>query len=138
MPMTRREIDRFLAQPNVAVVAVTAPDGHPHAVPTWYEYRRGEVSFVSDTNAFKAKCLRRDPRIAMCFDTRTWPYKAVILKGRAKLEERVADRLMERMAVAYMGAKRGRAYARTFKGQKLTVISFRPIRQVSWDYSRDG
>jgi nitroimidazol reductase NimA-like FMN-containing flavoprotein (pyridoxamine 5'-phosphate oxidase superfamily) len=39
--MKKREVAEFLAEPHIAVVAVTAPDGAPHAVPTWYEYRRG-------------------------------------------------------------------------------------------------
>src|SRR2546421_12857064 len=87
MPMTRREIAQFLAEPKVAVVAVTAPDGSPHAVPTWFEYRRGEAAFVTEASAYKYKCLRHDPRVTLCVDMRKAPdYKAVILKGRATME----------------------------------------------------
>jgi len=32
--MTKRAIDALLHQPHIAVVAVTAPDGSSHAVPT--------------------------------------------------------------------------------------------------------
>ena len=32
--MKKKEIDALLAQPHIAVLAVTAPDGAPHAVPT--------------------------------------------------------------------------------------------------------
>jgi nitroimidazol reductase NimA-like FMN-containing flavoprotein (pyridoxamine 5'-phosphate oxidase superfamily) len=83
MPMTKREIARLLSEPNIAVVAVTAPDGSPDAVPTWYEYRAGHVSFITDATAFKYKCLAHDPRVTLCVDVRKPPYKAVILKGRA-------------------------------------------------------
>jgi nitroimidazol reductase NimA-like FMN-containing flavoprotein (pyridoxamine 5'-phosphate oxidase superfamily) len=38
MPMTKNEIDALLTKPNVAVLAVTGPNGAPHAVPTWYDY----------------------------------------------------------------------------------------------------
>src|SRR5215831_20813365 len=123
MPMTKREIAQFLTEPNVAVVAVTAPDGSPHAVPTWFEYRRGEAFLVTEASAFKYKCLERDPRITLCIDARKPPnYKAVILKGRAIMEERVADDLLERMSVAYMGKRAGREYAEQFRNQSLVVV----------------
>jgi PPOX class probable F420-dependent enzyme len=138
MPMTKREIDRLLAEPNVAVVAVTAPDGAPHAVPIWYEYRKGEVTFLSDASSFKCKCLMRDPRVALCIDTRKSPYKSVILKGRVTIEEKVDDERMERMAIAYMGKKAGREYAGQFKGEAVAVIRFKPERVISWDYSKDS
>jgi PPOX class probable F420-dependent enzyme len=138
MPMTKREIARFLVQPNIAVVAVTAPDGAPHAVPTWYEFRKGEVAFVTDASAFKYKCLANDPRVTFCLDTRRAPYKAVILKGRATMEEKPAPALVERMAIAYMGKKAGRAYVSGFKNDPVVVVRFKPDRVISWDYSKDG
>jgi PPOX class probable F420-dependent enzyme len=138
MPMTKREIAQFLAQPNIAVVAVTAPDGAPHAVPTWYEYRRGEIVFLTDATAFKCRCLRRDPRVTLCVDSRKSPYKAVILKGRAALEEKVADALMERISIAYMGKRAGREYAQQFKGDSVVIVRFKPDHIVSWDYSKDS
>jgi PPOX class probable F420-dependent enzyme len=137
MPMTKRAIAQLLAQPNIAVVAVTAPDGAPHAVPTWYEYRRGEVAFITDSTAFKYKCLERDPRVTLCVDLRKPPYKAVILKGRATMEEKPAPALVERMAVAYMGKKAGRAYVSEFKDDPVVVVRFKPDRVISWDYGKD-
>jgi PPOX class probable F420-dependent enzyme len=139
MPMTKREIAQFLTEPNVAVVAVTAPDGAPHAVPTWFEYRRGEAFFVTEATAYKYRCLQHDPRVTLCIDTRKPPdYKAVILKGRATMEEKVADELMERMAVAYMGKRAGREYASQFKGQSVVVVRFKPDRVITWDYAKDS
>lgn len=138
MPMTRREIAQFLSEPNVAVVAVTAPDGSPHAVPTWFEYRRGEAFFVTEASAFKFKCLQHDPRVTLCVDARKPPnYKAVILKGRASMEEKIADDMLERMSIAYMGKRAGRQYAEQFKNQPVVVVRFKPQRIISWDYSKD-
>jgi PPOX class probable F420-dependent enzyme len=136
--MTKREIAQFLAEPNVAVVAVTAPDGTPHAVPTWFEYRRGEAAFVTEASAYKYKCLQHDPRVTLCVDIRKAPnYKAVILKGRATTEEKVADAMLERMAMAYMGKRAGQQYAAQFKGQPVIVVRFKPDRVISWDYAKD-
>jgi PPOX class probable F420-dependent enzyme len=132
MRMTKREILEFLSEPNVAVVAVTAPDGSPHAVPTWFEYRRGEAFFLTESSAFKYKCLQHDPRVTLCIDTRKPPnYKAVILKGRASMEEKVADEMLERMSIAYMGKRAGRQYAAQFKNHPMVVVRFKPERVIS-------
>jgi PPOX class probable F420-dependent enzyme len=137
MPMTKRAIAQFLAKPNIGIVAVTAPDGAPHAVPTWYEYRKGEIFFITDATAFKCKCLLHDPRVTFCVDVRKPPYKAVILKGRVAIEETVADKMIERMAIAYMGRRTGREYASLFKGAPVVVVRLKPDRVISWDYSKD-
>ncbi len=137
MAMTKQQIERLLANSNIAVVAVSAPNGAPHAVPTWYEYKDGEIVFHTDSSAFKYRCLKHDARVALCVDVRTPPYKAVILKGRVTMEERVDDERLERMAIAYLGEKAGRDYARPFKGEKVVVVRFRPERIVSWDYSEE-
>ena len=138
MPMTRHQIDKLLAEPNVAVVAVTAPDGSPHAVPTWYEYRAGAVTFHSDSTAFKYKCLRLDPRVTMCVDTKDAPYKAAILKGHVTMVEKVDDARLERMAIHYLGRKEGSRYAKSLKGSRVVVVTLKPSRIISWDYSRES
>ena len=43
MPMKKKDIEKLLKKPIVAVVAVTAPDGSPHAVPTLYGYDGGTI-----------------------------------------------------------------------------------------------
>jgi PPOX class probable F420-dependent enzyme len=137
MPMKKKDIEKLLRKPIVAVVAVTAPDGAPHAVPTWYEYDDGTIVFHTGAEAFKYKCLVRDPRVTLVVDTKKPPYKSVVVKGRATLEEKTDDKRLERMAVAYLGKKLGKAYAKPLKGQKVIVASFKPERTISWDYGKE-
>jgi uncharacterized protein len=137
MPMSREEIEAFLIQPNIAVVAVTAPDGAPHAVPTWYEYDRGEIVFQTSPTAFKYKCLKHDPRVTLCVDTKQAPYKAVVLKGRATMVQQNDEERLLRMAIHYLGPQLGKVYAESMKGQPTVVVRFKPQRISSWDYRRD-
>jgi PPOX class probable F420-dependent enzyme len=137
MPMKKKDIEKLLKKPIVAVVAVTAPDGAPHAVPTWFEYDDGTIVFHTGAEAFKYKCLVRDPRVTLVVDTKKAPYKSVVLKGRATLEEKTDDKRLQRMAVAYLGKKLGKAYAKPLKGQKVIVASFKPERTISWDYGKE-
>jgi len=138
MPMKKKDIEKLLKKPIVAVVAVTAPDGSPHAVPTWYEYADGQVVLHTEATAFKYKCLVRDPRIALVVDTKKAPYKTVVLKGRATLEEKIDDKRRERMAIEYLGKKLGKAYTKTLKGKKVVVVTFKPSHTVSWDYGEEN
>jgi PPOX class probable F420-dependent enzyme len=138
MPMSKREIDKLLSEPNIAVVAVTAPDGAPHAVPTWYEYKRGVVVFHTDQSAYKYKCLERDPRVTFVVDTRKAPYKCAILKGRVSIEIKNDDARLTRMAIAYLGKKNGTAYANSMKGSEVAVVSLKPERVISWDYAKES
>ena len=138
MPMKKKEIDQILAQPHIAVVAVTAPDGAPHAVPTWYEYKGGKVTFHTDKSAFKYKCLEHDPRVTLVVDTKKAPYKCVVLKGRASIEIKKNDDVRGlRMSIAYLGQKNGIAYHNTMKGHEVAVVTLKPERIISWDYSKE-
>ncbi len=138
MPMSKREIEKLLKQPEIAVVATTAPNGAPHAVPTWYEYRGGEVVFHTGLNTFKYRCLQHDPRITLVVDTRKPPYKCVILKGRATMEQRDDWARLRRMAVAYLGKRNGEAYAKSLKGTPTVIVRFKPDHIVSWDYGKEN
>lgn len=120
MPTKQHRIEDLLQQPNIAVVAVTTPERHPHPVPTWYEYRDSEVVFQTERSALKHKDLLHDNRITSCVDTKTSPYKAV-LKGRAGMTEMVDDERLERMAMAYSGEKGGHAYAKTGKAHRVIM-----------------
>lgn len=137
MPMKKKDIEKLLSRPIVAVVAVTAPDGAPHAVPTWYEYDKGEVIFHTGPESFKYKCLVRDPRVTLVVDTKDAPYRSVVLKGRVTMEEKNDDKRMERMSIDYLGKKAGKRYAKSMSGQKVVVVRFKPERTISWDYSEE-
>ncbi|HUY27547.1 MAG TPA: PPOX class F420-dependent oxidoreductase [Candidatus Binataceae bacterium] len=137
MPMKKSAIDKLLKEPQIAVIAATAPDGAPHAVPTWYEYRAGEIVFHTAASAFKYKCLAHDPRIALVVDTRKAPYKCVILKGRVTMTEAKDDARLKRMAVHYLGKRTGEKYAQAMGGGPVVIVRMKPDRVISWDYSQE-
>ncbi|MGO9452618.1 MAG: pyridoxamine 5'-phosphate oxidase family protein [Candidatus Binataceae bacterium] len=137
MPMRKSAIEKLLREPHIAVVAVTAPNGAPHAVPTWYEYRAGEVVFHTGPEAFKYKCLSHDPRVTLVVDTKKAPYKCVILKGSVTMTEAPDDARVKRMALAYLGRKNGEAYVKSIKGARLVIVRFKPAHVISWDYSTE-
>jgi PPOX class probable F420-dependent enzyme len=138
MPMSKREIDALLKQPHVAVMAVTTPDGSPHAVPVWYEWKAGAATLFMFQDSFKFKCLKHDPRITLVIDTKKMPYKCVILKGKAAIEMKKADAWVRRLSIAYYGKREGVKYADSLKGIEFAVVTLKPDRIISWDYAKDS
>ncbi len=135
MPLSKEEIEAFLRRPNVAVVATVGPDGQPHAVPTWYEYDDGQIVLHMEPRSRKCRNLRQNDRVSICVDTKTAPYQAVIVYGRASLEMGTDEERSRRMAVAYLGEALGNRYADAFGGERV-IVRVRPERTVSWDYGR--
>jgi len=136
MPLSKDEIEAFLRRPNVAVVATVGPDGGPHAVPTWYEYDGGQIVLHMGLRSRKYRNLRHNDRVSICVDTKTAPYQAVVVYGRASLEVGADEVRLRRMAVAYLGDTVGNLYADTVSGEEIVIARVRPERIVSWDYGR--
>ncbi len=59
------DVDRFLRQPNPAVIATLRPDGSPHSVATWYDWEDGRVLVNMDESRLRLRFMRRDPRVAL-------------------------------------------------------------------------
>jgi len=138
MPMTKREIDAFLKRPHIAVMAVNAPGGKPHAVPVWYEWKGGAATLFMFPGSFKFKCLQRDPNMALVVDSKKSPYKCVILKGTAAIEIKRAAARVRRLSIAYYGQREGIKYADSLKGTEFAFVTLKPDRIISWDYARDS
>jgi PPOX class probable F420-dependent enzyme len=102
-----RELDDFLVRPNPAVIATLRPDGSPHAVPTWYEWRDGRVLVNMDESRSRLEHLHRDPRVAITILAQDDWYSHVSILGRV-VEIRADDDLadIDRLSRRY----RGQAY----------------------------
>jgi PPOX class probable F420-dependent enzyme len=98
------ELEAFLAEANPAVIATARRDGHPHAVPTWYEWRDGRVLVNMDESRSRLDHMRRDPRVAITILGRTDWYSHVSLLGRV-VELRTDDDLadIDRLSLRYRG-----------------------------------
>ena len=136
MPLTPQELDTFLSEPHIAVVATSGPKGKPHAMPIWYLWRDGAVLFHTGADSKKMRNLRADPRISIVVDSKTAPYKAVVIDGTASGE--AGDRaLAEEIAIHYLGERAGRRYAE-HTGDPGTLVRVRVKRVISWDYARES
>ncbi len=64
-PPLPKSLNRFLAEPNPAVIATLEPDGSPHTVATWYLWDHGRALVNMDESRKRLEHLRRDPRVSL-------------------------------------------------------------------------
>jgi PPOX class probable F420-dependent enzyme len=99
-----RELDGFLRRPNAAVISTRQPDGHPHAVPTWYEWRDDAILVNMDESRVRLGYMRRDPRVALSIlDQNDWYTHVSILGHVTQIYEDVGLADIDRLSLAYRG-----------------------------------
>ncbi|WP_030147345.1 MULTISPECIES: PPOX class F420-dependent oxidoreductase [unclassified Streptomyces] len=87
-------------------------DGSPHVVPIWFLLDGDEVVFNTGKDSVKGRNLARDGRVALCVDDDRPPYSFVVVRGRARLVEDLAEvrHWATRIAARYMGEERAEEF----------------------------
>src|SRR3954471_5504866 len=88
-PFWRAFIDEMPAR--TAKLASVAADGSPRVTPIWVARDGDDVIFTTGDSSAKAKAIRRDPRVAMCFDDERPPFSNVVVFGNASVSEDLDD-----------------------------------------------
>ena len=63
--MTAQEVEDFLLEQRVVVVATNGPNGWPHLMPLWYVVRDGEIWGWTYAKSQKTRNLERDARATL-------------------------------------------------------------------------
>jgi PPOX class probable F420-dependent enzyme len=136
MPLTQSELDAFLGEPHIAVVATVTPAGAPHAMPVWYAWRNGQLLFHTGGDSKKMRNLRTNPRITAVIDSKVAPYKVAVIEGTA--QELAGDAALARqIAIHYLGERGGARYAES-SGEPGVLVAVTPTKIISWDYARES
>jgi hypothetical protein len=71
-----------------ARLAYVWTDGSPRVVPIWFHWDGQAVVMAGPVDAPKVKALQRDARVSITIDdASSWPYRALLLRGRAAVDE---------------------------------------------------
>jgi PPOX class probable F420-dependent enzyme len=100
------------APAHTAKLAVVAADGSPRVAPIWVALDGDDILFNTDKENAKGKAIRRDPRVAMCWDDEQPPFSFVIVHGTASISEDL-DEVRHWAAIIggrYMGEVRAQEY----------------------------
>ena len=135
--LTDEETESFLKQPNIARLCTTNEDGTIHVAPVWYRFDNGEILIGTQDVSRKVRNIRRNNRVTVEIDTNEWPFKGIMIYGKAELD--YEDVAPKRVAIntVYMPQEQAVAFVKSVESQwKQVVIRVRPDRSLSYDYSK--
>ncbi len=81
------ELNGFLEEPVVAVLATLRKDGSVLLSPVWHEWRDGGFNVWVGADDVKARHLRRDPRASILVAESQPPLRGVEVRGVARIIE---------------------------------------------------
>jgi len=121
------------APARTAKLASVAADGSPRVTPVWVVLDGDELVFTTGDTSAKAKAIKRDPRIAMCFDDERPPFSYVIVRGVAELSDDMDElrRWATVIAGRYMGDDRADEYGARNAVSGELLVRVRPTRVIT-------
>jgi hypothetical protein len=128
--MADDELHAFLAGPWAARLACVRPDGAPHVVPVWHEWRDAAFWVMAWPGSQWAAFVTRRPTVALTIDEPWPPLRRVLVRGTAEplAPEAVPDGiagLYRRLSTRYLGAPA------PFQGQGWQVFCIPPTDIVA-------
>src|SRR5689334_21724889 len=77
---------QLLQSATPARLAYLWHDGTPRVVPIWFHWDGREIVFGTPPTAPKLRALSKNGKVALSIDGATWPYKALQIRGTARVE----------------------------------------------------
>jgi hypothetical protein len=117
----------LMSSGNPARLAYTWTDGSPRVVPMWFHWTGDQFVLASPGKAPKLKALAADPTVALTIDDNAFPYKVLMVRGRASVE--FLDDVVPEYALAairYFGPEQGPAWVSTLRGKPMARIAVTP------------
>jgi PPOX class probable F420-dependent enzyme len=108
--LTLDDLDGFLDEPLVAVLATLRSDGSVLLSPVWHEWLDGGFNLWLPADDVKTRHLRRDPRATLVVAESVDPLRGVELRTHARLVVANDLAVAIRIATRYVGAEKGAEY----------------------------
>ena len=137
-PLDDPALEELLAGPHLARLSTINPDGTPHTMPIWYEWRDHQLHVSTQAQQRKVHNMARDPRVTVLIDTNDFPYRGVMIYGEAELD--YDDAVTKRISIfeRYVGSRENAIAAAEGLATKWqpVVAHITPTRMISFDYTK--
>lgn len=128
------DLDDFLDESLVAVLATLRKDGSVLLSPVWHEWRDGGFSVPTGAEDVKARHLRRDARASILVAESRFPLRGVEVRCVARIVEEGAVEAAVRIASRYIGPEKGAAYVASFEDDDV-IVRLEPGDLRVWDFT---
>jgi Pyridoxamine 5'-phosphate oxidase len=137
MPLSLEERQKFLAEPRIAALSVSAgPDRGPLTVPIWYQYALGgEVWVLTSVASVKAELIRAAGRFTLMVDRVEPTIRYVAVEGPVTRIIPGTDEHLWEISRRYLPPDEVAAYvefAKADHGEQICIF-LRPERWLSAD-----
>ena len=119
------EVDAFLGETQVAVLATINKNGLPHMTPIWFTWEDGCAYMFTSRTSAKWRNIQSNSNVSLCLDRREPPYTVVVLSGQATEVDRSGYEFITPMAIRYYGEEEGKIFADQYKEDSPKTVVFR-------------
>jgi general stress protein 26 len=133
--MTKRQIDKFLAGPNIARVATVRKNGAPFVVPVWYEWDGKDCYIVGRESSSWIENIEHEHRVTILIDTDVYPTRKVVFEGEAEIVGRSTEDWVgigKKMVKKYVGPDAGMSYLEGSLDQPRVTMRITPVKTTTW------
>lgn len=124
--------DLLLGGTRTGMLAYTASDGRPLAVPVWFTVKDDEIVFTTGKETAKGRAIARDARVTLTADLPEPPFAFVQVQGEASTTEDPDElvRTATEIARRYMGPERAEEFGRRNGAPGEMVVRVRPTKVI--------
>ncbi len=124
--MNQQEINRFLADTRIAVMATINRDGSPQLTPNWYYYDGTRLTFVTTKERVKYFNLRRDSRVSVCIYDSPLASEYVVIQGRASINDEEIWEDARHIISRYVAPEQVDEHVERWKTQPRILVTVTP------------
>ena len=124
--MNQQDINRFLAEPGIAVMGTINMDGSPQLTPNWYYYDGNQLTFITTKERVKYFNLRRDNRITVCIYASPLASDYVVIRSVASIDDQDIWDDARRIVQRYVQLERLEEYIDRWKTEPRVLVTGSP------------
>ncbi len=139
---SRESLAHLLDERRIATLTTYSEDGLPHVTAVWFLHSAGTLYVATGSSTGKARNLMRDPRAALCIESRAPGREAglsacgvvTLLEGEAAapIARQVNEKYLTELALA------DPVVGPAFDSMSDVVIQLSPARWIAWDMGEVG
>lgn len=131
------DLDGFLDEPLIAVLATRRKDDSILLSPVWLEWRESRMHVWAESeDEGKVRHVKRDPRVSIVVANAAWPYKGVEVRGTATVSGDGFYEILGRTARRYLGDAAAARMVESYAPG--VVIRIEPEHTRAWDYADEA